>query len=142
LFANFGRGLRVLLAEDHITSVEMLRSILDLGGCELTVVGRGDSAVECVQAGEFDLVLMDVQMPGMDGLAAMRAIRNLPTAAARTPIVALTAMALWGDRERCLEAGANDYVSKPIDLDRLFEVMQLQLDLARDPGLENAPSPT
>lgn len=141
LAARYGRRLNVLLAEDHAASVEVLRSILELTGCDLTVAVRGDSAVECVQATPFDLVLMDVQMPVMDGLTAMSVIRGLPTAAARTPIIALTAMALWGDRERCLAAGANDYVSKPIDLDRLFEVMQQQLDPALNPGPANAPLP-
>lgn len=132
----------VLLAEDHPGSVEVLRNILELAGCDLTIVGRGDEALELVKARQFDLVLMDVQMPGMDGLTATRAIRGLSTAAANTPIIALTAMALWGDRERCLEAGVDDYVSKPIDLQRLFDAMQQRLRLAPYSPPESATSPT
>lgn len=131
LTALIGRRPNVLLAEDHASSVEVLRSILELACCDLCVVGRGDLAVEAVQSRQFDLILMDVQMPVMDGLTAIRAIRGLPGAAARTPVIALTAMALWGDRERCLQAGANDYISKPVDLDQLFAAMLGQLQTSR-----------
>jgi len=131
LTALVGRRPNVLLAEDHASSVEVLRSILELACCDLCVVGRGDLAVEEVQSRQFDLILMDVQMPVMDGLTAIRSIRGLPGAGARTPIIALTAMALWGDRERCLQAGADDYISKPVDLDQMFAAMLRQLQAPR-----------
>jgi PAS domain S-box-containing protein len=142
LALSCGQRPAVLLAEDHTGSVEVLRSLLEMAGCDLTVVGRGDDAVEKVTTTHFDLVLMDVQMPGMDGLSAIRGIRRLPDAAAHTPIIALTAMALWGDRERCLEAGANDYISKPIDLDRLFAAMQTQFGADQAAAPQSATSPT
>ena len=122
-----GRAPLVLLAEDNAASAAVLSDLLELAGCRLVCVQRGDEALERAQSAGPDLILMDVQMPGMDGLTATRAIRHLPGPAARIPIIALTAMALWGDRERCLEAGANDYVSKPINMDNLFEAMRRQL---------------
>jgi signal transduction histidine kinase/CheY-like chemotaxis protein/HPt (histidine-containing phosphotransfer) domain-containing protein len=114
------RRLRVLLAEDGLVNQRVARGLLEHLGHEVDIVGDGRSAVEAVSAGGYDLVIMDLQMPGMDGFEATARIRRLPDGARRRlPILALTAAAMKGDRERCLEAGMDGYVSKPVDLRRL-----------------------
>jgi two-component system, sensor histidine kinase and response regulator len=117
-------GLRILLAEDHVinrkVAVAMLRGI----GCEPTVVVDGREAFAAWESGPFDLILMDIQMPEMDGFAALAAIRAREReAGCRVPIVALTAHAMKGDRERCLEAGFDDHLAKPIRADDLARVI-------------------
>jgi two-component system sensor histidine kinase/response regulator len=116
------RGLRahVLLAEDNEVNQEVAREILADAGCTVEVVGNGASALVAATdpAKRFDVILMDCQMPEMDGFEATRRIRAARGGA--VPILALTANAVAGDRERCLEAGMNDYVSKPIDPDVLL----------------------
>jgi len=110
-----GRRLRVLLAEDHPINQKVASRMLESLGHEVAIVGDGRAAVAAAGSGVFDIILMDVQMPEMDGFEALAAIR---LAEGRTghhiPIVALTAHAMAGDRERCLEAGFDDYLSKPI----------------------------
>jgi CheY-like chemotaxis protein/HPt (histidine-containing phosphotransfer) domain-containing protein len=116
---------RVLLAEDNEINQEVARELLAEAGCEVVVVGNGEQAVRAVGSAEFDVVLMDCQMPVMDGWEATRQIRKLEGGgAARTPIVALTASAVEGDRQRCLEAGMDDYVTKPIDPEMLLEAIR------------------
>jgi signal transduction histidine kinase/DNA-binding response OmpR family regulator/HAMP domain-containing protein len=108
-------SLRVLLAEDNPVNVKFALKLLERAGHQVQVAGTGKQAVELWQSQPFDLVLMDVQMPEMDGLDATRAIRTLEQARdARTPIIAMTANAMAGDREMCLEAGMDGYVSKPV----------------------------
>jgi signal transduction histidine kinase/CheY-like chemotaxis protein len=107
--------LRILLAEDNKVNQMIIRAFLKPGGHELVIVGDGSEALERVKTRPFDVVLMDVQMPVMDGLTATRAIRELPGDAAAVPIIALTANALAGDREEYLRAGMTDYLSKPVD---------------------------
>jgi signal transduction histidine kinase/CheY-like chemotaxis protein len=107
--------LRILVAEDNPTNRYLIEALLAPGGHSVTVVPDGAAAVEAVGAEPFDLVLMDVQMPRMDGPTATRAIRALPGPAGSIPIVALTASVLPGDRERYAAAGMTDYVAKPID---------------------------
>jgi len=107
--------LRVLLAEDNATNQYLITAFLHAGGHRLETVADGASAVEAAARGGFDVVLMDVQMPVLDGLAATRAIRALPGAAGRVPVIALTANAMSGDREECLAAGMDDYLSKPVE---------------------------
>jgi CheY-like chemotaxis protein len=111
----------VLLAEDNWTNSRFLQIVLEDCGHHVVAVADGTHAVEAVQKEAFDVVLMDVQMPMLDGLSAARQIRALGGAASRIPIIALTAFAMRGDEERCLEAGMNAYVSKPVDLDRLAD---------------------
>ncbi|WP_181164475.1 ATP-binding protein [Amaricoccus solimangrovi] len=107
--------LRVLVAEDNATNRYLVRALLEREGHEVTTVADGIEAVAAADQG-FDVILMDVQMPRMDGATATRAIRTSGLASARTPIIALTANALAADRRIYLSAGMSDYVSKPIEL--------------------------
>jgi len=113
------RGCRILVAEDNHTNQQVARAILEGAGINVTIVVNGQEAVERVTSEQFDGVLMDVQMPKMNGYAATRAIRTLP-GCKKLPIIAMTAHAMKGDEERCLEAGMDGYVAKPINQDRLF----------------------
>ncbi len=117
--AAAGRPLNVLIAEDNGINQILIGTLVRGQGHAAEVVGDGRAAVEAVARGGFDLVLMDVQMPELDGPAAVAEIRKLPGEAGRIPVIALTANALVGDRERYLAAGMNDYVTKPIDPSRL-----------------------
>jgi len=118
--------LRVLLAEDTPANCHVVRAILEKRGHEVTVVSDGRQAVEAVQRLPFDLVLMDVQMPEMDGLEAAAAIRAKEhrIGSPPLPIIAMTAHAMKGDRHRCLAAGMNAYVAKPIDAHKLIELIE------------------
>ena len=120
------RGVvRILLAEDNITNQQVAVGILKKLGLRADAVANGAEAVKALEALPYDLVLMDVQMPEMNGLEATRHIRN-PQSAVRNhqiPIIAMTAGAMQGDREKCLEAGMNDYVSKPISPQALAEAL-------------------
>ena len=107
------KGSHILFAEDHQQSQEILMDMLEGIGCEADVASDGVEAVACAKARQYDLILMDMQMPGMDGVAATRVIRTLP-GYRDTPIVALTANAFFEDRQRCLEAGMNDHLAKPV----------------------------
>jgi PAS domain S-box-containing protein len=114
--------LDVLVAEDDKINQEVIRGLLR--GHRLTVVGDGREAVDAVQTGHFDVVLMDVMMPVMDGMKATAAIRAQASPVSAVPIIALTANSMSGDRERYLATGMNDYVSKPIDRQSLFRVIE------------------
>ena len=108
-------GLRILLAEDHPVNQKVAQRMLERLGHSVLVVGDGRQAVEAHSRSEFDLILMDVQMPEMDGFEALAAIRDVERSTGRhLPIIALTAHAMKGDRERCLAAGFDDYLAKPI----------------------------
>ncbi|MCB9852370.1 MAG: response regulator [Phycisphaerales bacterium] len=120
------RDVRILLAEDGADNQRLLSLILRKAGADVTVVGDGRKAVDSALAMErdgipFDAILMDMQMPVLDGYGATRELRN---ADYEYPIVALTANAMGGDRERCIEAGCDDYVTKPIDRPRLLETVR------------------
>ena len=120
------RPLHVLLAEDSFVNQKLVLGLLKNQGHEVVVADNGRQAVELAQAEAFDVILMDVQMPEMDGFEATRCIRHGEQAAGRhTPIIALTAHALRGDRERCLDAGMDAYVSKPMRARDLYEAIQL-----------------
>ncbi|MCC5980505.1 MAG: response regulator, partial [Oceanicaulis sp.] len=113
-------GLRVLLAEDNATNRETLIMFLqELGIGEPVCVADGRKAVDAALSGDFDVVIMDVSMPVLSGLDAMREIRAARKKRARVPILALTAHASSQDREQCLKAGANEYLAKPVDLEAL-----------------------
>jgi two-component system, sensor histidine kinase len=115
--------LRVLLAEDTPTNQMLVVHTLRKRGHKIEVASDGRAAVQLAESGQFDVILMDLQMPGMDGFEATAAIRALP-GYGRAPIVALTAHTMVGDRERCLAAGMEDYLPKPLDLRRLIEVVE------------------
>jgi CheY-like chemotaxis protein len=118
-----GMGRRILIAEDNPINRMVEADHLAGKGYEIIEAGNGIEAVELAQKQNPDLILMDIQMPGMDGLEAIRLIRALPNLAA-VPIIALTALAMPGDRERCLEAGANEYLAKPFSLNVLVKKME------------------
>ncbi len=112
-------GLHVLLAEDNEFNQQLAIALLNRAGIEVSLASDGAEAVRAVQPGRFDAVLMDIQMPGMDGFEATRRIRK-DAALAGLPIIAMTANAMAGDREQCLAAGMNDYIAKPIHVDVLY----------------------
>jgi two-component system sensor histidine kinase/response regulator len=116
------RGARILLAEDHPINIEVVQQMLHAAGLDVVVAPNGRIALEKAIAERFDLILMDMQMPEMDGIEATRAIRRLPAHAA-TPILALTANAFAEDRRACLEAGMNDVLTKPVEPAQLYEAL-------------------
>jgi PAS domain S-box-containing protein len=118
-------SLRILLAEDHVVNQKVAVRMIEAMGHRVTVVSDGRQAVETWEAGSFDVILMDVQMPEMDGFEAVAAIRRIETSAGgHVPIVALTAHAMKGDRERCLDSGFDDYLSKPIRSAKVREMLE------------------
>jgi CheY-like chemotaxis protein len=112
------RSALILLAEDEYTTTLLVTDFLQMSGYRVISAETGVRAIEQAKAEKPDVILMDIQMPEMDGLAAIEHLRA-DAELAGVPIIALTALAMAGDRERCLAAGANDYFSKPIDLSRL-----------------------
>jgi CheY-like chemotaxis protein len=124
--------LRILLAEDNMVNQKLALRLLSQMGYRADVASNGIEAVECVARQPYDVVLMDVQMPEMDGLEATRRIvARWPSPAQRPRIVAMTANAMQGDREECLAAGMDDYVTKPIRVEALVESLT-QATLRRD----------
>ncbi|MDR1109714.1 MAG: response regulator [Deltaproteobacteria bacterium] len=116
------KGARILLAEDNEINQLVATRLLKNAGLEVDVAQNGQQALTMVQDGGYDLVLMDIQMPEMDGITAAKAIRELPGLEG-LPIVAMTAHAMIGDREESLAAGMNDHITKPIDLRELFKAL-------------------
>ncbi|MCP3690343.1 MAG: response regulator, partial [Gammaproteobacteria bacterium] len=106
---------RILLAEDNPANQMVIKKILEIADLQVDIVGDGIEAVEAVRSLPYDIVLMDISMPLMDGISATREIRRLPGVRADIPIIALTAHALADDRQCFIEAGMNDYLSKPVD---------------------------
>jgi CheY-like chemotaxis protein len=115
---------RVLVAEDHEINQIVVRSMLERLGMTVTLANDGAEAVEAVRAQPFDLVLMDCQMPEMDGFQATMAIRAMTGDVGRVPIIALTANALSEDRQRCTDAGMDDYLAKPVTGAALAAMLQ------------------
>ncbi len=117
-------ALRILLAEDSLVNQKLALGLLGRHGHQVKVANNGLEAVSAIQVEDFDLILMDIQMPEMDGLAATAAIRDLERESGRhIPIVAMTAHAMKGDRQRCLDAGMDAYVAKPIRAQQVFEAI-------------------
>jgi len=130
IYREDGQPFRILVAEDNQVNQKLINRLLTKRELRADIVSNGLEAVEAVQRIEYDMVLMDMQMPEMDGLEATRCIRKLPNATvAEVPIVALTANAMTGDRERCLDAGMDDYITKPINVSQLFSVMSRLLEV-------------
>lgn len=120
-------SLRILLAEDNAVNQRLVHGVLSRYGCAVTAVFNGVEVLKALESGQYDLVLMDVQMPELDGLETTARIRRNEAAQGkpRIPIVAMTAHALKGDRERCLEAGMDDYLAKPVEPAELMRVIRL-----------------
>ena len=117
-------SLRILVAEDSPVNQKIMALFLERDGHRVSLVDNGAAAVAALEREQFDLVLMDVQMPVMDGFEATRAIRSLEGGTGeRLPIIALTAHAVEGDRERCLAAGMDDYLSKPFQIGTFREMI-------------------
>jgi two-component system sensor histidine kinase/response regulator len=133
--AGGAQPLRILVAEDTPFNQKFILRLLERWGHSTVLAQDGRQAVDEFSKGRFDIVLMDVQMPEMDGLEAAAAIRSLEaTSGGRTPIIAMTAYAMKGDRERCLAAGMDDYISKPIDINMLKQIIHERM------GSEHAPA--
>ena len=122
--SDITRNLRVLLAEDNEINQQVAVRMLKKLGHAVVVVGNGQLALDALQTSEFDVVLMDVQMPVLDGFEAVRSIREQERSTGRhQPVFAMTAHAMSGDRQRCLDAGMDDYISKPISANSLSEAL-------------------
>jgi CheY-like chemotaxis protein len=117
--------LRILLAEDNVVNQKLALRLLQQMGYRADLASNGVEAVECVERQAYDVVLMDVQMPEMDGLEASR--RIVARGPERPRIVAMTANAMQGDREMCLQAGMDDYITKPIHVEQLVEALHQAL---------------
>ncbi len=120
------RGRRILLAEDNTLNQEVAREILEDAGLTVTIAADGQAALACLEKASFDLVLMDLNMPVLDGITATERLRADPRF--RTlPVVAMTASAMEQDRRRCLDAGMNDFLAKPIDVPELYAMLTRHL---------------
>jgi CheY-like chemotaxis protein len=123
-------GRRILVVEDDVRNVFALSSLLEPKGATVEIARNGREAIEALTrsrlpgSNPIDLVLMDIMMPEMDGLTAMREIRKQPQWK-KLPIIALTAKAMKDDQEKCLSAGANDYIAKPLDVEKLMSLVRV-----------------
>lgn len=118
-----GQPVKILLAEDNMSNVLTIQEYLSDRGFEVAVAHNGLEAIDQAEGSPPNIILMDIQMPKMDGLKAITRLRTMPKFAS-VPIIALTALAMPGDRERCLEAGANEYLSKPVSLRELVRMIE------------------
>jgi len=120
-------GKKVLIVDDDIRNIFAMTSLLEPYHMQIASAETGKSAIEILQQdADIDVVLMDIMMPDMDGYDTMRAIRKLAKFRS-LPIIALTAKAMKGDREKCIEAGASDYIAKPVDTDQLLSLLRVWL---------------
>jgi CheY-like chemotaxis protein len=123
-------GRRILVVEDDVRNVFALSSVLEPGGARVEIARNGREALDVLDrtrkadGAPIDLVLMDIMMPEMDGFTAMREIRKRPEWK-KIPIIALTAKAMRDDQEKCLAAGANDYIAKPLDVEKLLSLIRV-----------------
>ncbi|MCB0212573.1 MAG: response regulator [Anaerolineae bacterium] len=116
----------IMLAENNEANISTISNYLQIKGYDVVVVRNGVEVIEQAQQTGPDIILMDIQMPGMDGLSAMRHLRTLNNFS-DVPIIAITALAMPGDREKCLDAGANDYLSKPASLRKIVQLIEKYL---------------
>jgi len=123
------KGAKVLVAEDDLVNQRYIVRLLEKMGCEVVLAEDGGQALDALKAESFDIVLMDVEMPVMNGIETTRAIREPDTGCLNPdiPIIALTAHAMWGDEQRCIHAGMDDYVPKPVDIDTVAAIIQSTL---------------
>jgi len=117
------KQVRILLAEDNAVNQMVMQKMLNKLGYHADLAANGKEVLSCLEHQPYDIILMDVQMPEMDGFETARAIRKLRASGDQPKIIAITAYALKGDREKCLDAGMDDYISKPVKLDDLEEVL-------------------
>jgi CheY-like chemotaxis protein len=123
-------GRRILIVEDDVRNIFALSKVLEPRGAKVDIARNGREALEVLERSSVaagthvDLVLMDIMMPEMDGLTAMREIRKRPEWQ-KLPIIALTAKAMKDDQDKCLQAGANDYIAKPLDVDKLLSLVRV-----------------
>jgi signal transduction histidine kinase/CheY-like chemotaxis protein/HPt (histidine-containing phosphotransfer) domain-containing protein len=131
---------QILLTEDNLVNQEVAKELLLLFGCKVTIANNGVEAVDLVQKIDFDLVLMDIQMPVMDGITAVKKIRQFNLEKFKTlPIIALTAHSLQGDRDKSIEAGMDDHITKPIELNELTKILSKFLTDKKTPVSINNP---
>lgn len=121
---------RILIVEDSPDNMKLFRTVLRLKGHEVTGLSGGDGLLQAIEQEPPDLVLMDIQLPGKDGFALLQEIRS--SASSRLPVIALTAHAMSGDRERALEAGFDDYITKPIDIRAFPDQIQRALNARQE----------
>jgi len=129
--------LRILIAEDGPINQKILLRMLEQVGCTADVVPNGLRAIEAIGATKYDIVFMDVHMPEMDGLEATRRIVNSRLASERPKIIALTADAMSGDKEKCIEAGMDDYITKPVRLEEVLSTLKRWVPLQTKPIVES-----
>jgi polar amino acid transport system substrate-binding protein len=141
--ADHLQGAHVLLVEDNEINQEVAVELLGNAGVDATVVSNGQEAIDSLESGEYDGVLMDVQMPVMDGYTATRALRQQDRFK-DLPILAMTANAMAGDREKCLDAGMNDHITKPIDVEQMYVTMAKWITPSHpaDASVDRIPPPT
>jgi len=121
-------GRRVLVVEDNDMNMQLVEYLLEEGGVDIVKATSGEEALSITRsAAPFDLILMDIHLPGMDGLSVVRAMKD-DTRTARVPILALTAHAMRGDKDRFLDAGCDGYISKPIDVKTFLASIEQYLD--------------
>jgi CheY-like chemotaxis protein len=120
---GLAKRIRILLAEDNVINQKVILAMLVHGDYQIDIANNGLEAVEAVRRSDYDLVLMDVHMPELDGIQATIQIRAMPGPKSKLPIIAVTADAMPGDREKFLQAGMNDYVTKPIDHEKFTQVV-------------------
>jgi CheY-like chemotaxis protein len=116
--------MRVLLAEDNAINSRVAMRMLEKLGYRVDLASNGKEAVDMLEMLPYDLILMDCQMPTMDGFEATRKIRRCQGERGRVPIIAVTANSMEGDKDRCLQAGMDDYIAKPIQVERLREILE------------------
>ncbi|MGC2420154.1 MAG: response regulator [Candidatus Acidiferrales bacterium] len=137
------RRLKILLAEDNPVNQILAKRLLEKRGHTIVVVGTGQRAIEILDELPFDLVLMDVEMPDMDGLDAAATIRKREKSTGnRIPIIAMTAHAMPGDRERCIQAGMDSYISKPLQTKQLFAAIEALLPNSMEPAQSKPACPS
>jgi len=138
IYKNFLKGIRILVVEDNFTNQEIALAILEGAGIVVKIANNGKKAVEAVKKSCFDAVLMDIQMPEMDGYEATKIIRK-NSRFESLPIIAMTAHAMKGDEEKCLKAGMDGYISKPISQDRLFHTIWKLVERQKKTPCPNEP---
>ena len=127
------KDARILVAEDNIVNQFVIRKILEELGCKATIVNDGIEVVKSWKARRYDIILMDIQMPNRDGIAATGVIRKLENGERAIPIIAITANALTSDRDACIEAGLDDYLSKPYRIKEFKMMLERWVRLSRAP---------